>query len=60
MVQVRRVKTVQLFDVATPYGGMPAARLRFEDERGLQRSGVIATNSSASRDAVLRVLTLIR
>jgi hypothetical protein len=59
-VSVRRVKWVQLFDVATPYGGMPAARLHFEDERGLQRRGVIAANSSQSRDAVLRVLSLIR
>jgi hypothetical protein len=59
-VSVRRLKSVQLFDVATPYGGLPAARLRFEDERGLQRRGVIATNSAASRDAVLQVLSLIR
>jgi hypothetical protein len=59
-VSVRRVKLVQLFDVATPYGGMPAARLHFEDERGLHRRGVIAANSLQSRDAVLRVLSLIR
>lgn len=59
-VSVRRLKSVQLFDVATPYGGLPAARLRFEDERGLQRHGVIASSSSASRDAVVKVLSLIR
>jgi hypothetical protein len=59
-VSVRRLKSVQLFDVATRYGGLPAARLRFEDERGLQRHGVIASNSASSRDAVVKVLSLIR
>lgn len=59
-VSVRRLKSVQLFDVATTYGAMPAARLRFEDERGLQRHGVVAASSAESRDAVLRVLSLIR
>jgi len=59
-VCVRRLKSVQLFDVATSYGGMPAARLHFEDERGLQRHGVIAAASAESRDAILQVLSLIR
>lgn len=59
-VAVRRLKAVQLFDVATRYGGMPAARLRFEDERGLLRHGVIAVNSAALRAALLHVLSLIR
>ncbi|MFN4294893.1 MAG: hypothetical protein ACK4JD_12265 [Thermoflexales bacterium] len=58
-VAIRRLSQVQLFDVATQYGGMPAARLRFEDERGLQRRGVIAAGSAESRDAILRVLSLI-
>ncbi|MDW8351100.1 MAG: hypothetical protein RML99_04230 [Anaerolineae bacterium] len=59
-VVVRRLKQAQLFDAATRYGRMPAARLHFEDERGLQRRGVIATDSAESRDAILRVLSLIR
>lgn len=59
-VAIRRLKRVQLFDVATRYGAMPAARLHFEDERGLQRRGVIAAGSPESRDAILQVLSLIR
>jgi hypothetical protein len=59
-VAVRRLKWVELFDVATSYGSMPAARLYFEDERGLQRHGVIAVGSAESRDAILQVLSLIR
>ena len=59
-VSIRRLKWVQLFDVATRYGSMPAARLYFEDERGLQRHGVIAVASAESRDAILQVLSLIR
>ncbi len=59
-VSVKRLKTVQLFDLASRYGALPAARLRFEDERGLLRHAVIATNTPTSRDAVLKVLSLIR
>jgi hypothetical protein len=59
-VAIRRLRQVQLFDVATQYGSMPAARLRFEDERGLQRHGVIAADSVESRNAILNVLSLIR
>jgi hypothetical protein len=46
--------------VASKYGALPAARLRFEDERGLLRHAVIAANTAQSRDAVLEVLSLIR
>ncbi len=59
-VAIRRLRRVHLFHVATRYGGMPAARLYFEDERGLQRHGVIAAGSTESRDAILHVLSLIR
>lgn len=59
-VSIKRLKSVQLFEVASKYGALPAARLRFEDERGLLRHAVIATNAPASRDAVLKVLSLIR
>jgi hypothetical protein len=59
-VSVKRLKSVQLFEVASQYGALPAARLRFEDERGLLRHAVIAANTAHSRDAVLEVLSLIR
>lgn len=59
-VAVRRLKSVQLFDVASRYGSLPAARIWFDDERGLSRRGVVATNSAASRDALLQVLSVIR
>jgi len=59
-VSIRRLKSAQLFEVATPYGSLPAARLRFEDERGLLRKGVIAMQSLEAREAVLRVMSLIR
>ncbi len=59
-VSIRRLMSAQLFEVATPYGSLPAARLRFEDERGLQRRGVIAAQSTQTRDAMLQVLSLIR
>jgi hypothetical protein len=59
-VSIKRLKAVQLFEVATRYGALPAARLRFEDERGLLRHAVIATNTAPSREAVLKVLSLIR
>jgi hypothetical protein len=54
------VRDAQLFDLATRFGPMPAVRLRFVDERGLYRRGVIAVNSLAARDAVIEMLTLIR
>jgi hypothetical protein len=59
-VSIKRLKSVQLFEVASKYGALPAARLRFEDERGLQRQAVIAAKTAQSRDAVLEVLSLIR
>jgi hypothetical protein len=59
-VCIRRLRKVDLFDVATPAGALPAARIRFEDERGMQRSGVIAAGSVVELDAVLRLLQLIR
>lgn len=59
-VAVRRLKSVQLFDVASRYGALPAARIWFDDERGLSRRGVVATNSAAARDALLQVLSVIR
>jgi hypothetical protein len=59
-VCIRRLRAVDLFDVATPAGPLPAARIRFEDERGMQRKGVIAAGSVAERDAVLQLLQLIR
>jgi hypothetical protein len=59
-ISIRRLRYVDLFDVATPHGALPAARIRFEDERGMQRGGVLAAGSAAERDAVLDLLHLIR
>lgn len=59
-VSIRRLRNAELFDLATSHGPVPAIRLKFEDERGLIRRGVLATNSIAARDAVLNVLALIR
>jgi len=59
-VSVRRLRRAHLFQAATRYGGLPAMRLHFEDERGLQRRGVLATNSNEARQAILQALSLIR
>lgn len=59
-VSVRRLRKAVMFDLATAQGPLPAVRLRFEDERGLWRTGVIATNSTAARDALMTMLGLIR
>ncbi len=59
-VSIRRLRNARLFDLATPTGPLPAARISFEDERGMQRAGVIAAHSPAERDAVLQLLSLIR
>ncbi len=59
-VSIRRVRQAELFDLATSRGPVPAVRLKFEDERGLIRRGVLATDSVAARDAMLSVFALIR
>ena len=59
-VTVRRLRRAHLFEAATRYGGLPAMRLHFEDERGLPRRGVLATNSHEARQTLLQALSLIR
>jgi len=59
-VSVRHLRSAQLLNLATQYGGLPAARILFEDERGLTRHAVFATNSTGNRDHALRVMSLIR
>ncbi len=58
-VVVRRLVTADPTIVATRYGALPAARLEFEDERGLKRRAVLATNSQASRDALIDSLRFV-
>ncbi len=59
-VHLRRLRSAHLFDAATRYGPLPAVHLRFDDERGLPRHGVIVTNCVAARDAAIELLGLIR
>jgi hypothetical protein len=59
-VSVRRLQRAHLFQAATRYGGLPAMRLHFEDERGLRRRGVLIANSVEARQALLQALSLIR
>ena len=59
-VSVRHLRSAQLLNLATRYGELPAARILFEDERGLTRNAVFATDSPANRDHILRVMSLIR
>jgi hypothetical protein len=59
-VCVRRLRSAQTTSLSTSYGPMPAARIYFEDERGLTRRAVFATNSAINRDQVLQVMGMIR
>jgi hypothetical protein len=59
-VCVRRLRSAQTTSLATRFGPMPAARIWFEDERGLSRRAVFAANSAINRDQVLQVMSLIR
>jgi hypothetical protein len=59
-VCVRRLRSAQLLDLATQYGSLPAARILFEDERGLMRRAVFAANSMHNREQALQVMSLIR
>jgi hypothetical protein len=59
-VTVRRLRRAHLFDVATRHGSLPALRLHFDDECGLQRRGVLAADSPDARQALIQMLSLIR
>jgi hypothetical protein len=58
-VIIRRLGYAQLLNVATSLGTLPAARIEFEDERGLRRHGTLAFSSNATRDVVLDVLRYV-
>ena len=59
-VCLRRLRSAQTTSLATRFGPLPAARIWFEDERGLARRAVFAANSITNRDQVLQVMSLIR
>ncbi len=59
-VVIRRLRAARLFTVASLWGSMPAARITFEDNYGLSRSGVIAARNRPTLDAVLQVLSHLR
>ena len=59
-VSIRHLRSAQLLDLATQYGSLPAARIAFEDERGLTRHAVFATDSPHTLNHALRVMSLIR
>ncbi len=52
-VNMSRLHSARPDVIATAYGARPAARITFEDERGLTRSGVLVARSVAARDALL-------
>lgn len=55
-VHVRDLKSAQPVRVATPYGALPALRLRFVDERGQSRSGTVVAGDSRECDALRSTL----
>lgn len=55
-VHLRAVKRARATSVATAYGALSAARLEFEDERGLARHGTLAVGGDAAARAQLRGL----
>lgn len=52
-VHIRKVRSVQPAHVATAYGPLPAARITFQDERGLLRRGTIAVGGDPQTRSVL-------
>lgn len=58
-VTCRRLLSADTTVVATRYGALPAARIEFEDERGLCRRAVLATNSQPARDALIEALRFV-
>ena len=58
-VTLRRLLSADTAVVATRYGALAAARIEFEDERGLRRRAVLATNSLTARDALIEALRFV-
>lgn len=59
-VVVRRVMSVDLFDVATRAGARAAMRLQFEDDHGLLHSVVLAAPSRRARGRVMELFVNLR
>jgi hypothetical protein len=55
-IRIREVKQVKSTSVATAYGPLPAARIEFQDERGLLRHGTVAVGGEAAAREQLRGL----
>lgn len=55
----RRLLSADTTVVATRYGALPAARIEFEDERGLRRRAVLATSSLPARNALIEALRFV-
>ncbi len=55
----RRLLSADTTVVATRYGALPAARIEFEDERGLRRRAVLATRDVPARDALIEALRFV-
>lgn len=55
-ISVRKLREASPVTVATRYGALAAARLVYEDERGLVNRAVLAAQSPQARDAVVDVL----
>ncbi len=58
-VRVRELGQVKPLAVCTSFGALPALRLRFVDERGQRRTGVIAFGEAAERALALEHLRRI-
>jgi hypothetical protein len=56
-ITIKRTTQTQPAYIATASGPLPALRLRFEDERGLLRQGVLVMSDEAARQEFLRRLT---
>ncbi len=59
-IVIKRVTQSQHTHIATSFGAMPALRLRFEDERGLMRRGVLAMSDAATCEELFEKMNLTR
>jgi hypothetical protein len=60
MITMSRLLSARPVVVATAHGPRPGARVSFEDERGLARSGALVARSVAARDALLARLEKLK
>jgi hypothetical protein len=59
-IVIKRVAQAQPTYIATSSGALPALRLRFEDERGLMRRGVLVMGDSPTREEFFEKMNLTR